>query len=154
MVDVIVSNIAASSFYKSEKFGPKDLIDGDKNFGGWITDVAAWGNSWIEFRFAKPIPLASVEICNGFIEKEIDKTRDDYFFHKRAKDIAIYLGDDHPKPLHLTLKDIRDPQVLTLGILQPIQTVRIVFSSVYDSAPDPSITPYDVLGLRHVEWRS
>jgi hypothetical protein len=154
MKKIEISTITASSFYKSEAFGPKNLIDGDKNFGGWITDVAAWQNAWIEFRFAEPTPLLSLEICNGFIEEEIAKTRDDYFFHKRAKNMAIHLGGDHPKLVHEMLEDIKEPQILTMGIFQPIQTVRIIFTSVYGSVPDPSITPYDVLGLRHVEWHS
>ncbi|MGY8991570.1 MAG: NADase-type glycan-binding domain-containing protein [Rhodospirillales bacterium] len=154
MKKIEIATITASSFYKSEAFGPKNLIDGDKNFGGWITDVAAWQNAWIEFRFAEPTPLLSLEICNGFIEEEIAKTRDDYFFHKRAKNMAIHLGGDHPKLVHEMLEDIKEPQILTMGIFQPIQTVRIIFTSVYGSVPDPSITPYDVLGLRHVEWHS
>jgi len=154
MTKVEITEVTASSFYKSEAFGPQNLIDGNKNFGGWITDIAAWQNAWIEFRFAEPVSLFSLEICNGFIEEEVANTRDDYYFHKRAKNMVIHLGGDHPKLVHEMLEDIKEPQILTLGIFQPIQTVRIIFTSVYDSAPDSSITPYDVLGLRHVEWRS
>ena len=51
MAKIDISEVTASSFYKSEAFGPGNLIDGNKEFGGWITDVAASQNAWIEFRF-------------------------------------------------------------------------------------------------------
>ena len=47
MAKLEIIEITASSFYKSEAFGPKNLIDGNKDFGGWLTDVAAWQNAWI-----------------------------------------------------------------------------------------------------------
>ena len=154
MANVDITEITASSFYKSEAFGPANLIDGDKNFGGWITDVAAWQNAWIEFQFSVPTPLTNVEICNGFIEAKVAKTRDDYYFHKRAMDITISFADGGPEPIHFTLNDVKEPQILALDIDQPVETARITVTSVYDGSPDNTITPYDVLGLRHVKWHT
>ena len=152
MAKIDVTKVTASTFYKSEAFGPGNLIDGDKEFGGWITDVAAWQDAWIEFRFAAPAQLVSVEICNGFIEEGVAQTRDDYYFHKRAKDIIIGFDESGPAPIHLTLEDIKEPQVMALDLSQPAETARITFTSVYDTSPDDFIAPYDVMGLRHVEW--
>lgn len=59
MTTIKITEVRASSFYKSEAFGPANLIDGDKEFGGWITDVNAWQNAWIEFRFAAPASIRS-----------------------------------------------------------------------------------------------
>ena len=152
-LDVIA--VTASSFYKSESFGPGNLIDGNKNFGGWITDVKAWQDAWVEFQFAKPTQPNMVEICNGFIEENIAQTRDDYYFHKRAKDITInFGGEPHTifEIVYFTLKDSKEPQALLLNLTQPITSARITVTSIYDTAPDNAITPYDVMGLRHIEW--
>ncbi|MEL0106308.1 MAG: hypothetical protein VW802_05115 [Rhodospirillaceae bacterium] len=153
MTTIKITEVRASSFYKSEAFGPANLIDGDKEFGGWITDVNAWQNAWIEFRFAAPASLSEVEICNGFIEEEIAKTRDDYFFHKRAKDIVIGFGEADPNGVQITLKDSKEPQIIPLNLSTPADRARITFMSVYDASPGDSITPYDVMGLRHIAWR-
>ena len=48
MAKIDITKVTASTFYKSEAFGPGNLIDDDKEFGGWITDVAAWQDAWID----------------------------------------------------------------------------------------------------------
>ena len=147
-----VAEVAASSFYKSDAFGPANLIDGDRAFGGWITAAGHCEGAWISFRFTAPALITSVEICNGFIEKEAAETRDDYYFHKRAKDITLSFGPNGPAPLDVTLNDGKEPQVIDLKIDTPVREARLTIRSTYDTGPDTTIKPFDVVGLRQVTW--
>ncbi|MEQ8196106.1 MAG: hypothetical protein RIB59_16615 [Rhodospirillales bacterium] len=147
-----VSDVTASSFYKSDAFGPANLIDGGKDFGGWITDAGKCGGAWVAFRFAEPVLLGSVEICNGFIEEEAAKTRDDYYFHKRAREITISFGAAGPSSIEATLEDSKEPQTIPLNPAAPVTEARISIRSVYDASPGGTIKPFDVLGLRQVTW--
>jgi hypothetical protein len=152
MADATVWDVTASSFYKSDAFGPANLIDGDRAFGGWIAAAGHCKDAWVCFRFTAPVLITSVEICNGFIEKEAAETRDDYYFHKRAKDVTLSFGPNGPAPLDITLDDGKEPQSIDLKIDRPVREARLTIRSTYDTGPDETTQPFDVVGLRHVAW--
>jgi hypothetical protein len=155
---VPVAQVHASSYYRSsgnvsDTFHPARLIEGRKDFGGWISDVGQVENAWIEFRFVKPARLAAVEIVNGLIEEGPNKTRDDYYFHMRAREAVLTFPDSGAPDVALTLADSKAPQVHPLDPGWPVAAVRMTINSVYRDSPDGTIKSFNVVGLRAVEWR-
>lgn len=153
-----VAEVRASSYYRSsgnvaDTFHPARLIEGRKDFGGWISDVGRFEDAWIEFRFVKPARLAAVEIVNGLVEEGPNKTRDDYYFHMRARDVVLDFGDPGASPMALTLADSKAAQVHALDPGRPVAAVRMTIKSVYRDSPDGAIKSFNVVGLRSVEWR-
>ena len=158
MPKIAVAEAWSSSFYQSRSYAPDafhaaKLIDGDKEFGGWLSAVGKWRDAWIEFRFARPAHLASVEICTGFIDKEQAQKRDEYYFHLRPKDVAVqFAGPGRPEAA-LVLEDIKEPQVFALESGGLVTGALLIVRTVYDASPQGAIKPFDVVGLRHVEWQ-
>ena len=60
MRKIEIATVRASTQYK--RFGPDSLVDGDKEFGGWISDVGDWRNAWVEFRFEEPARVGAEAI--------------------------------------------------------------------------------------------
>lgn len=149
MLRIEIATIRASTQYK--EFGPENLIDGDKEFGGWISDVGDWRNAWVEFRFEKPAHVRAAEICNGFVEEAVSGTRDDYFFHLRASDVVIsFAGAEGEAAIHV--RDVKEPQLFEIDSDAAVAAARIAIRGVHRQAPSPKIKPFDVVGLRHVAW--
>lgn len=158
MPKIVVAEARASSYYQSrsyapDAFHPATLIDGNKEFGGWLSAVGQWRDAWIEFRFAQPVYLASVEICNGFIDKDEAAKRDEYYFHLRPKDVAIQFSGPARPEAALVLGDAKEPQVFALDPGGPVTGALLVVRTAHDASPQGAIKPFDVVGLRHVEWR-
>jgi len=155
---VAVAEVRASSYYRSsgnvsDTFHPARLIEGRKDFGGWISDVGRVEDAWIEFRFVKPVRLVAVEIVNGLVEEAPNKTRDDYYFHMRAREAVLTFPDSGTPEIVLVLADSKTPQVHTLDPGRPVVVVRLTIKSVYRDSPDGTIKPFNVVGLRSIEWR-
>lgn len=153
-----VAEVRASSYYRSsgnvaDTFHPARLIEGRKDFGGWISDVGQVGDAWIEFRFAMPARLAAVEIVNGLVEEGPNRTRDDYYFHMRAREAVLAFPDSGAPDIALTLADSKTPQVHAADPGRLVAAVRLTIKSVYRDSPDGAIKSFNVVGLRSVEWR-
>ena len=144
-----IATVWASTQYKD--FGPENLIDGDKEFGGWISNVGDWLNAWVEFRSERPARVRAVEIRNGFVEEAVNRTRDDYFFHLRAEDVVISFaeaGGDAP----IRVRDVKGPQLFEIDSDGASEAARITIRGIHRQAPSPEIKPFDVVGLRQVAW--
>jgi hypothetical protein len=153
-----VAEVRASSYYRSsgnvtDTFHPARLIEGRKDFGGWISDVGRVADAWIEFRFVKPARLVAVEIVNGLVEEGPNQTRDDYYFHMRARETVLTFPDSEAPDITLALADSKTPQVHALDPGRPVAIVRFTIKSVYRDSPDGAIKSFNVVGLRSVEWR-
>lgn len=149
MVPLLIAEATASSHYASRTYGrdglsPRRLIDGDKANGGWLTDVHG---AWLEFRLAAPGRIWEVEIVNGFLEGG------GYYRHMRPRDIWVSFPGADVASIPLSLIDDGAPQVFAVDSGVAVDRARIDILSLWREAPDPSVKPFDVVGLRHVEWR-
>lgn len=158
MTAIAPATVTASSYYRNEgklsdPYHPLRTAEGRKVYGGWISDVAQWIGAWIEYRFAAPVRIAAVEIVNGFVEESPAQTRDDYYYHLRPKDLTVSFPDSGAADIALILADAKEPQVFALDPGRAVSAVRITVGSVYRESPGGAIKPYDVVGLRSVEWR-
>ena len=149
MRKIEIATVRASTQYK--QFGPDSLVDGDKEFGGWISDVGDWRNAWVEFRFEEPARVGAVEICNGFVEEAVNRARDDYFFHLRAADVAVsFAGAGGGEAI--LVRDVKEPQLFEIDSDAVVEAARITIRGVHRQAPSPEIKPFDVVGLRQMTW--
>jgi hypothetical protein len=150
--------VTASSYYRatgriSDSYHPARLIEGRKDFGGWISEVGGWNGAWLEFRFARAVVLAAVEIVNGLVEEEPNRTRDDFYYHLRVG-VAEIVADGAVTPLaRLTLADVKTPQLFPLEPRRRVAAVRFMVRDVHRLSPTGAIKPFDVVGLRSVEWQ-
>ena len=150
--------VTASSYYRAagritDLYHPARLIEGRKDFGGWISDLGCWDGAWLEFSFLHPVVLAAVEIVNGFVEEEPNRTRDDFYYHLRVRAAEI-AADGAATPLAcLTFADAKTPQVFPFDRERRAEKVRLVVRDVHRLSPAGAIKPFDVVGLRSVEWR-
>lgn len=153
MVPLAVAEAMASSHYASPAYGPdglgpRRLIDGDKADGGWISDVRGGENAWLEFRLIMPARVRVVEIVNGFMEGG-----GGYYRHMRPRDARVSFPGATAEPTILSLADDGAPQVFEIDSGSAVDRARIDILSLWRESPDPTVTPYNVVGLRHVEWR-
>lgn len=153
MVPLEVAEATASSHYASLSYGPNGLhpgrlIDGDKADGGWVTDIRQTEGAWLEFRLRAPAHIHEVEIVNGFMEGG-----GGYYRHLRPRDVRISFPGTDLAPVPLSLADDGKPQVFEFDSGVAVDCVRIDIASVWREGPDPSANPFEVIGLRHVEWR-
>ena len=149
MRKIEIATVQVSTQFKN--FGPESLLDGDKKFGGWISAVGDWQNSWIEFHFVTPSRVRAVEICNGFVEEFVNRTREDYYFHLRVEKLLVSFSPGYGSA-GLHVKDDVEPQVFEIESVQNSISVRITILSVFRETPLSNVKPFDVVGLRHVEW--
>lgn len=153
MIPLAVAEATASSHYASPSYGPDGLtpgrlIDGDKEDGGWITDVGGIQGAWLEFRLITPARVLAVEIVNGFLEGG-----GGYYRHMRPHDVRISFPGAKVESVALSLVDDGIPQVFGVDSGNAVDRARIDILSLWRESPDPSVRPFDVVGLRHVEWR-
>ncbi len=153
MIPLVVAEATASSHYASPAYGPdglgpRRLIDGDKVDGGWITDVGGAQGAWLEFRLAVPARIRRVEIVNGFLEGG-----GGYYRHMRPRDVRISFPGVESVPVVIALADDGTLQAFDVDSGGSVDRARIDILSLWREAPDPSVKPFNVVGLRHVEWR-
>lgn len=158
MTAIAPATVAASSYYRNEgkdsdPYHPVRTAAGNKVYGGWISDVGQWDGAWIEYRFAESVRIAAVEIVNGFVEEGPAQSRDDYYYHLRLKDVTVSFPGSGAAEVALALADSKEPQAFALDPGRPVMAARIAVRSVYRDSPDGQIKPYNVAGLRSVEWR-
>ena len=153
MVPLKVAEATASSHYASRTYGPDGLnpsrlVDNDKADGGWITDVGGTEGAWLKFRFAAPARILRVEIVNGFLEGG-----GGYYRHMRPRDVRVSFPETEGATVVLSLADDGSPQVFDVDSGVAVGFARIDILSLWRDGPDPSVKPFNVVGLRHVEWK-
>jgi len=154
---VRVAKVEASSYYTSKKYGedglhPNNLIIEKAKFGGWISDLNQWQNSWVDFYFDRQRTIKSVEILNGFIETSQESIRDDYYYHLRPRKLQIIPDGVEKKSIYVELKDSKEKQLIELNFSDKVTKIRLVIHSVYRQSPDTKISAHEVVGLRRVRW--
>jgi hypothetical protein len=149
-----VLRITASSHYQSAKYGPDGLgpeqvlLDSPR-FGGWLSSLNAWQDSWLRFEFAQSCLPTRLMLKNGFIEPEKNRERDDFYYHLRARHIR--LSTEH-ETLDLELADDKEVQTLLLSLSQPTDRITLHILDVYRDSPDGKIQSHDVVGLGAIRW--
>src|SRR3989338_11337705 len=111
-----VANVAASSHYQSAKYGadglaPDQVLLESPRFGGWLSALNAWQDSWLRFDFEQAVTPARLTLKNGFIEPEKNRERDDFYYHLRARNIRLVTEHE---TVELELADSKELQTRVL----------------------------------------
>lgn len=149
-----MTRISASSHYQSAKYGtdglgPEQLLLDSPRFGGWLSALNAWQDSWLRVEFEQACVPTRLTLRNGLIEPEKNKERDDFYYHLRARDIELF---NCSETLHYELADCKDEQTIPLSFNTPSQTFLLTIRSVWRDAPDGTIRSHDVVGLGLIRW--
>ncbi|PKL48198.1 MAG: hypothetical protein CVV42_10470 [Candidatus Riflebacteria bacterium HGW-Riflebacteria-2] len=130
-----VKSVSASSALpptKVSSYQPENVLDGD-HATAWVEGAKSSGTGeWLEFTFAKPVEIHSIDIYNGY-QKPATAKRDPFKVNQSVAKLRITRNG---KSTEHAIKDERGAQTIKLDG-SPTSSVKFEILAVHESKGDP-----------------